>query len=190
MDATLIAPEPELAELPVLAPGAGCAITDLRSRQMAAVAFVDIVDSTHQLVRHGDRHWSAVLRDFHALGARTVTAHRGRLVKTMGDGLLATFETASDAIASLAAIRRAGRGRGLAVRGAVHVAEIELVGSDIAGVGVHVAARVESLAPPGEVWVTSTVHDVVAGSHVRLEDCGEHRLKGFDHPWRLYAVRD
>jgi class 3 adenylate cyclase len=151
---------------------------------------VDIADSTNQLLRHGDHRWSAMLGDFQAGCARTITEHRGRLVKTMGDGLLAIFSTASDAISGLRVIRHAARGRGLAVRGAVHAAEIELRGADIGGVGVHVAARVEALTAPDELWVTSTVHDVVAGSNVRLDDRGEHRLKGFEEPWRLYAVRD
>lgn len=160
------------------------------SRQFAAIAFVDIADSTNQLRRHGDRGWCSVLANFHAECARTIAEHRGRLVKTMGDGLLATFSTASDAIDALRDIRAAAGGRSLAVRAAVHAAEIELVGDDIAGVGVHVAARVEALAAPGELWVTRTVHDVIAGSGALLDERGEHALKGFDEPWTLFAVRD
>lgn len=159
------------------------------SRQFAAVAFVDIADSTIQLRHHGDRRWSTLVAEFHTACTRTINEHRGRTVKTMGDGLLATFSTASDAIDGLRVIRRCARRRNLVVRGAVHAAEIELVGDDIAGVGVHVAARVEAIAAPGELWVTRTVHDVIAGSRVVLDDRGDHVLKGFDDPWQLFAVR-
>ena len=159
------------------------------SRQLAAVAFVDIAGSTNQLLEHGDHGWSAARAGFHADCARTITEHRGRMVKTLGDGLLATFSTASDAIAALRVIRAAAARRDLTVRGAIHAAEIQVLGADISGVGVHIAARVEALAAPGELWVTSTVNDVVAGSRVQLDDRGEHELKGFDEPFRLYAVR-
>jgi class 3 adenylate cyclase len=159
-----------------------------RSRQFAAIAFVDIADSTNQLHHHGDRAWARVLAGFHHECDRTIDEHGGRMLKTMGDGLLATFETASEAIEALRAIRTAADERRLAVRGAIHAAEVEFIGDDVAGVGVHVAARVEALTAPGELWVTSTVHDVIAGSRVALEDRGVHDLKGFDEPWRLFAV--
>lgn len=160
-----------------------------RNRQLAAVAFVDISDSTNQLLAHGDHGWSSLLAELHVAGDRTITEHQGRIVKTLGDGLLATFPTASDAIAALRAIRTGAARRDLTVRGGIHTAEIEVLGTDITGVGVHIAARVEALAEPGELWVTSTVHDVVAGSRVQLDDRGEHELKGFDVPFHLYAVR-
>lgn len=185
MSAGIITPEVALA----VAPPPPIWPVD-RTRQFAAIAFVDVADSTSQLRRHGDRAWSRVMAHLHAACAREITQHRGRMVKTMGDGLLATFPTASDAITALQAIRLAAGDRNLLVRGAVHAAEIERIGDDIAGLGVHVAARVEALTAPGELWVTSTVQDVIAGSGIVLDDRGEHPLRGFDEPWRLFAVRD
>jgi pimeloyl-ACP methyl ester carboxylesterase len=158
------------------------------SRRFAVLAFVDVVDSTGRLQEHGDRSWTAMLADLHGACRRIAVHHEGRIVKTIGDGLLATFSTPSDAIDALHAMSAAAEHRGLVVRGGLHAGEVEVSDDDVAGVAVHVAARVEALAEAGEAWVTRTIVDLVAGSRRGFDARGDHRLKGFSEPWSLYAV--
>jgi pimeloyl-ACP methyl ester carboxylesterase len=160
-----------------------------RNRMLATVLFVDIVDSTRQVIVLGDRKWAAALSSFHDAAAAEVERCSGRRVNTMGDGLVATFDGPARAVRCGCAIRDIARASGgLAVRCGAHTAEIEVRGSDIAGVGVHIGARISELADAGEVWVSRTVKDLVAGSDLRLEDRGVHRLRGIDEAWTLYAA--
>jgi class 3 adenylate cyclase len=114
---------------------------------------------------------------------------RGRDVNTTGDGLLATFDGPARAIRCASAIRERVRPLGLQVRTGLHTGECELIGSDVGGIAVHIAARVSSKAAPDEILVSGTVKDLVAGSQIRFADRGSHQLKGVPDEWRLYAVQ-
>jgi class 3 adenylate cyclase len=119
---------------------------------------------------------------------RELARFRGREVHTAGDGFLATFDGPARAIRCSGAIIAAVRPLGIEVRAGLHTGEIELMGDDIGGIAVHIAARVSGLANPGEVLVTGTVKDLVAGSGTRFTDRGTHDLKGVEDAWRLFAV--
>lgn len=157
-------------------------------RVLATVLFVDVVDSTRVAQELGDGPWSSVLDCFHRDARQAVERHRGRLVNTLGDGIMATFDGPGRAVVAAREIRTAVHALGLQVRAGLHTAEVQTHGADIAGVGVHIASRVAGLAPPDEIWVSRTVTDLVAGTGLDFEPRGEHRLKGLDEPWQLYAV--
>lgn len=157
-------------------------------RVLATVLFVDVVDSTARANELGDQRWTAVLDRFHACARAEVEEHRGRVVNTTGDGLLATFDGPGRAVVAAGRIRDVVRELGLEVRAGLHTAEVQRRGSDIAGIGVHIASRVAALAPAGEVWVSRTVTDLVAGTGLVFEARGEHLLKGLDQPWQLFAA--
>ena len=157
-------------------------------RVLATVVFTDIVDSTRRAADLGDRAWSEMLDHHDEVTRRLVAAHRGRLIKSTGDGLLATFDGPARAIRCSTAMRDALRAIGLETRVGVHTGELERRGDDIGGIGVHIAARVEAAAAPGEVLVSRTVTDLVAGSGLTFVDRGEHELKGVPGTWRLFAV--
>jgi pimeloyl-ACP methyl ester carboxylesterase len=157
-------------------------------RVLATVLFTDIVSSTEQAGALGDGAWRDLLAEHDAIASREIGRHQGRLLKSTGDGVLATFDGPARAIRSACAIRdRVGR-LGIEIRAGLHTGECELIGDDIGGVAVHIAARVSSEARASEVLVSRTVKDLVAGSGVVLSDRGEHTLKGIDEPWHLYAV--
>jgi class 3 adenylate cyclase len=157
-------------------------------RVLMTVAFTDIVGSTEMAARIGDRRWRELLEVHDSVGRREVGAARGRVVKSTGDGLLATFDGPARAVQAVEATERALEPVGLQVRGGVHCGEVELRGDDVGGIAVHTAARVASLAGPGEVLVSQTVRDLVAGSGLAFEDRGLHRLKGVPGDWRLFAL--
>lgn len=158
-------------------------------RILATVMFSDIVDSTRRAAEMGDRSWRGVLESMDRSFERELHRHRGRAVKKMGDGMLATFDGPARAIRCAAAIRDAARKNfGLEVRSGLHTGEIELMGEDVGGIAVHIGARVEACAAPGEVLVSGTVKDLVVGSGISFEDRGEHELKGVPDRWRLWAV--
>jgi class 3 adenylate cyclase len=157
-------------------------------RRLATVLFVDVVSSTEQAAKLGDQRWRELLETYHDVVLREIDLHEGRRVSTSGDGFLATFEMPTDAVRCAAAISRAVRSLDLGVRAGVHTGEIEIVGDDVAGIGVHIAARVQSAAAPGEVWVSRTVADLMTGSGMTFEDRGEHELKGVPGRWSLFAV--
>jgi class 3 adenylate cyclase len=159
------------------------------ARRFAALGFVDVADSTGQLRAHGDRLWTALLADYHDTCRGIAAYHEGRVVKSIGDGLLAMFPTPSDAIDALVAMGAAAQHRGLVVRAGLHAGEVEVGDDDVAGIAVHVAARVEALAAAGELWVSRTVVELVAGSGRSFDPRGVHPLKGIREPWSLYAVR-
>jgi class 3 adenylate cyclase len=157
-------------------------------RLLATVVLADIVDSTPTAARLGDRAWARKLDDFERLSHDAVAKVRGELVTTTGDGVLAIFDGPGRGVHAATALRDTVAGLGLQLRVGVHTAEIERRGADVVGLGVHVASRVASAATPGEVWVSRTVRDLVAGTGIELEPRGEHVLKGVDEPWALYAV--
>src|SRR6516162_4074352 len=147
-----------------------------------------IVGSTQQAATLGDRAWRQVL-DRHEFAARQEIARfRGRAVKSLGDGLLATFDGPARAVRCAAAIGERVRPLGIKLRSGLHTGEIELRGNDVAGIAVHIAARVAETADSGEVVVSSTVRDLVAGSGLVFEDCGSHALRGLPEPLRLYRA--
>jgi class 3 adenylate cyclase len=157
-------------------------------RVLATVLFTDIVGSTERAAELGDRRWRDLLESHHATIRRQLERFRGREIDTAGDGFLASFDGPARAIRCARASVQAVRGSGLDIRAGVHTGECEVVGDKLAGVAVHVGARVASKAGPGEVLVSGTVHDLVAGSGIVLEDRGSAELKGVPGEWRLFAV--
>lgn len=159
-------------------------------RLLATVLFTDIVDSTDRAVELGDRRWHTLLDEHHALVRRELEAFQGREIKTTGDGVLATFDGPARAIRCAVALRRGVRSLGLEIRAGLHTGEVEVMGDDIGGIAVHIGQRVSALASVGEVLVSRTVVDLVAGSGTAFESRGEHKLKGVPGHWTLFAVED
>jgi class 3 adenylate cyclase len=158
-------------------------------RVLATVLFTDIVSSTERAAELGDEAWRSLLQRHDNLVREQVERHRGRFVKSLGDGALAVFDGPSRAISSATAVRDGVRDLDLEIRAGVHTGECELLpDDDVGGLAVHIGARVSSLAGPGEVLVSSTVRDLVVGSGQTLTDRGEHDLKGVPGPWRIFAV--
>jgi len=158
------------------------------TRVLATVLFTDIVASTQRVGQLGDRRWRELLNVHDELTHRLVEEFDGRLVKSTGDGILATFEGPGRAIHCAAALGEELAGIGVQLRAGLHTGEVELRDDDVGGIAVHVAARVMSAAEPGEILVSRTVRDLVAGSDVTLEDRGMYLLKGIDGDWQLLAV--
>jgi class 3 adenylate cyclase len=157
-------------------------------RLLATVLFTDVVSSTEQATRLGDRRWRELLATHNDLVRSELERFRGQAVKSTGDGVLATFDGPGRAIRCACAIRDSLRPLGIDVRAGLHTGEVEVTGDDIAGVAVHIGARVSALAGASEVLVSSTVRDLVAGSGIEFEDRGDHHLKGVPGTWRMYAV--
>jgi class 3 adenylate cyclase len=157
-------------------------------RLLATMLFTDVVGSTEQAARLGDRRWRELLATHDDLVRRELERFRGQAVKSTGDGVLATFDGPGRAIRCACAIRDSVRALGVDVRAGLHTGEIEVTGADIAGVAVHIGFRVSALAGACEVLVSSTVRDLVAGSGIQFEDRGDHHLKGVPGTWRMYAV--
>ncbi|HEY7438101.1 MAG TPA: adenylate/guanylate cyclase domain-containing protein [Acidimicrobiia bacterium] len=158
-------------------------------RMLATVMFTDIVDSTRTAAELGDRRWTELLGAHDQVVRRELARFGGREVDTTGDGFLAVFESPARAIRCAEAITAGARAFGVEVRAGLHTGECELYGSTVAGVAVHIGARVCPLAGPGEVVVTSTVRDLVMGSDIAFEDRGSHELKGVPGDWHLLAVK-
>ena len=157
-------------------------------RILATVMFSDIVDSTRRAAELGDRTWRQLLETLEGVVAGELDRFRGRAIKTMGDGFLATFDGPARAIRCAVAIRQEMAEFGLDVRSGLHTGEIEVMGADVGGIAVHIGARVGAISGPGEVLVSGTVKDLVVGSGIGFEDRGEHELKGVPGRWRLFAV--
>ena len=157
-------------------------------RVLATVLFSDIVGSSEKAVTLGDRAWRELLLRHHELVRRQLVRFRGQEVDTAGDGFFASFDGPARAIRCGCAIAEAMPDLGLEVRVGLHTGECELVDGKVAGIAVHTGARVAANAQPGEVLVSSTVRDLVAGSGLTFEDRGPHELKGIPGEWRLYAV--
>ena len=156
-------------------------------RVLATILFTDIVGSTELAARLGDSGWRELLEQHHALVRRELGRFQGRELDTAGDGFFAAFDGPARAVLAASAIRDSLRELEITIRAGLHTGECEAVDGKIAGIAVSIGARIASLAAPGEVLVSSTVKDLVAGSGLRFEDRGEHRLKGIPEPWRLFA---
>jgi class 3 adenylate cyclase len=157
-------------------------------RVLKTVLFTDIVDSTVQAAERGDRAWRGLLEQHDTYASNAVEQQRGVVVKRTGDGLLATFDGPGRGIRAARAVRDSVRPLGIDVRAGLHTGEIERRGDDVAGIGVHIGARVGALAGPGEVLVTSTVKDLVIGSELGFDDRGTQVLKGVPGEWHLWAA--
>jgi pimeloyl-ACP methyl ester carboxylesterase len=156
-------------------------------RALATVLFTDIVGSTEKAAELGDRRWRALIERHDAAVRRQLSLHRGREVKTMGDGFLATFDGPARAIRCACALQDELTGLGVEVRAGIHTGEVELIGDDVGGMAVNIGARIGSLAGPGEVLVSSTVRELVVGSGLEFADRGVKALKGAPGEWRLFS---
>jgi class 3 adenylate cyclase len=157
---------------------------------LATVLFSDIVGSTEKAAELGDRGWTELVSRHHALVRRHLDAFGGTEIDTAGDGFFASFEGPIRGIRCARAISEGVRSLGLEVRVGLHTGECERVDGKIGGIAVNIGARVAGSAGAGEVVVSSTVKDLVAGSGIEFDDRGDHELKGVPGEWRLYAVRD
>jgi pimeloyl-ACP methyl ester carboxylesterase len=157
-------------------------------RVLATVLFTDIVDSTRSAATVGDQAWRRLLDSHDQLAIQTVEKHRGILVKTTGDGILATFDGPGRAVRCALAFESAAKQIGLPLRAGLHTGEIELRGRDIGGIAVHAAARVMAQSQPSEVLVSRVVTDLVAGAGLKFAERGSHELKGLPGRWDLFAA--
>jgi class 3 adenylate cyclase len=157
-------------------------------RVLTTVLFTDIVDSTRQATELGDARWRSVLDAHDAIVREEIERFRGRAVNTTGDGFLASFDGPARAVQCAKRVVQRVRECGVQVRAGVHTGECEQRGDDLAGIAVHVGARVMSLAGPGEVLTSRTVRDLVAGSGITFEARGEHHVKGVDEPVSVYSA--
>jgi len=158
-------------------------------RILTTVLFTDIVSSTEWASSLGDKNWKVLLESHHAIVRRELDRFRGREVDTAGDGFLATFDGPARGIKCAEGIRHAVKGIGLEIRAGLHTGEVEIMGADVSGIAVHIGARVAALANPGEILVSSTVKDLVAGSGIGFTHRGSHTLRGVPGKWRLFVVQ-
>jgi class 3 adenylate cyclase len=158
------------------------------TRVLSTVLFTDVVASTEEAGRLGDRRWRELLNVHDDLARRLVEEFGGQLVKTTGDGILATFDGPGRGIRCAAALRDELRGIGLQIRAGLHTGEVEQRDDDIGGIAVHLAARVMAAAGSSEILISRTVRDLIAGANITVEDRGPHTLKGIDEPWQLFAI--
>jgi class 3 adenylate cyclase len=158
------------------------------TRKLVTVLYTDIVESTARAVEMGDERWSTLLAVHHTAVRDQVERHDGTLIKTMGDGVLATFDRPTLAVRCALAISRHAGEEGVEVRAGVHAGECEVTDDDISGVAAHIGSRIMALAGPAEVLVSATVRDLVFGSGVDFEARGEHELKGLPGRWAVHAV--
>ena len=158
-------------------------------RAFAVVLYIDLVGSTKQAAEMGDRRWRELLEVHHSSSGRQIERHRGRLVKTTGDGLLAVFDAPARAVRCAHAILGDVHQLACDAYAGLHAGEVELLGDDIAGIAVHIASRVMSCAAPGEVLVSRTIKDLVSGSGLQFEDRGLHTLRGVPDEWQLFAAK-
>jgi class 3 adenylate cyclase/pimeloyl-ACP methyl ester carboxylesterase len=166
----------------------GQAVPTVPDSVLATVLFTDIVGSTERAAQAGDRGWRELLGQHHALVRRELSRFRGEEKDTAGDGFFATFDGPARAIRCAQSVAGQVRELGLELRAGLHTGECELHDDKVAGIAVSIGARVAGLASPGEVLVSSTVKDLVAGSGIEFKDRGEHELKGVPGAWRLFAV--
>ncbi len=157
-------------------------------RVLATVLFTDIVGSTERAAEMGDARWRSLLERHDQLSRAEIARNRGRAVKSTGDGVLATFDGPARAIRAADGIRRRTGDLGIEIRAGLHTGECEVIGDDVGGLAVHIGARVMGRAEGGEVLVSSTVKDLVAGSGIAFADRGRHELKGIPDRWALYSV--
>jgi class 3 adenylate cyclase len=165
------------------------ALQDAGPRALGSVLFTDIVDSTARLQLVGDDRWRDLLRQHNARLRAALNVHRGREIKTTGDGILAVFDSPGRAVRCAAEVCRTVRGLGLEIRAGVHTGEIEIVGDDVRGIAVHTAARVLALAGPSEVLVSAATASLLEGSGLEFEDAGRHELKGITGTRQLFRLQ-
>jgi class 3 adenylate cyclase/pimeloyl-ACP methyl ester carboxylesterase len=163
------------------------ALPDLE-RVLATVLFTDIVDSTQRATQMGDHSWRRLLDEHDRTAQRVIEKHRGNLIKTTGDGILARFDGPGRAIRCALAFESAATQIGLPLRAGLHTGEVEMRDGDIGGVAVHAAARIMALSGPGEVLVSRVVTDLVAGAGLKFSERGSHELKGLPGRWDLFAA--
>ena len=187
-DHSLLYEEPESALGEVQEFLTGTRSTPTPDRMLATVLFTDIVDSTKTATELGDRRWREVLEGHQRAVRDALTRFDGREVKSTGDGFLATFDGPARGIHCARAILDSSDPLGIRVRAGLHTGECEVMGDDIGGIAVHIAARVSAYAGAGEVLVSRTVKDLVAGSGIVFTDRGTHELKGVPDVWQLYAA--
>ncbi len=157
-------------------------------RVLATIMFTDIVDGTERAAEIGDRRWRSVLENHYAIIRDQIRRFNGREIKTTGDGFLATFDGPARAIRCASESTAAVRRLGIDIRAGLHTGEVEVMDGDIGGMAVHIGARVNAKASPGEVLVSSTVKDLVVGSGFQFNDRGRHELKGVPGEWQLFAL--
>jgi class 3 adenylate cyclase len=157
-------------------------------RVLATVLFTDIVDSTRRAAETGDRTWRKLLDSHDELALQVVEKHRGTLIKSTGDGILATFDGPARGVRCALALGTATRQIGLPIRAGLHTGEIEIRGRDIGGIAVHAASRVMTQSQPDEVLVSRVVTDLVAGAGLTFAGRGSHELKGLPGRWDLFAA--
>lgn len=162
--------------------------SEVLDRVLSTVLFADIVGSTERAAQLGDRRWHQLLDEFYRVARRELERFRGREIDSAGDGFFAAFDGPARAIRCAEAIGGGTRSLGLEVRAGLHTGECEVMGAKIGGIAVHIGARVAGHANPGEVLVSGTVKDLVAGSGISFLDRGAHALKGIPGEWHLYAV--
>ena len=158
-------------------------------RVLATVLFTDIVGSTERAAELGDSRWTDLLEEYYGAARSELERFRGQEIKTTGDGFLATFDGPTRGVRCAQSMGAAAGSLGLSIRAGLHTGECELMENDVGGIAVHIGARVMAEAGSGEVLVSSTVKDLVAGSGLEFEDRGSHRLKGVPDEWRLFAVK-
>jgi pimeloyl-ACP methyl ester carboxylesterase len=158
------------------------------SRALATVLFTDIVGSTEMAAELGDRRWRSLLEDHHATVSDQIEAHHGNLIQTTGDGVLATFDRPTTAIRCARSLRDSLARQGVEIRAGLHSGEIEVIGPNVGGIAVHIAARVSALAEGSQTLTSRTVKDLVVGSGIEFEAAGVRKLKGVPGEWELFAV--
>lgn len=159
-------------------------------RAFATILFTDVVGSTSALAEVGDERWKQLLDRHDQLVTRQLAQYRGRKVNSTGDGILATFDGPARAVRCAKSLVDAVEPLGIELRAGLHAGEVEMRGADIGGIAVHIGQRVSAMARPGEVLVSRTITDLVAGSGLEFEDRGDHELKGVPGTWKVYALRD
>ena len=166
----------------------GAPAVHMPDRVLATVMFTDLEKSTERAALLGDRKWPAVLDRHDTIVETHLARFRGRLVKSTGDGVLATFDGPARAVYCAAAVRDALAAGGVSLRAGVHTGEVEIRGDDIGGIAVHIASRITSQSAPGQILVSSTVKDLVFGSDLIFENRGEHELRGVPGRWLLFSA--
>jgi len=179
-------PEPVLGDIEQFVTGVRHAPEP--DRVLATVMFADIVDSTQRAAAIGDRAWTQELQEFYGLARRQLERFRGREIDTAGDGYFATFDGPARAVRCAQNLTREVSQLGLTMRAGLHTGEVEVIGEKVGGIAVHIGARIAGHAGPGEVVVSNTVKDLVAGSGLQFEDRGVRPLKGVPGEWRLYRA--
>lgn len=157
-------------------------------RILASIVITDIVDSTRMAAELGATRWRDLVGEHNRKASTAIDRHRGRLVKTTGDGVIARFDGAERAVRGAAAIRDAAQELGLAIRAGIHTGELQVTSDDVRGIAVHTAARIMGVAAPGEILLSATVIQILEGSGMTFDDAGMHQLKGLDGPRQLYRL--